>query len=213
MPGFDDHTRLCQQPVSAAVSGNGSGARSDHCSNMDSLYRRLRRSLMRYASRYFNQPQDIEDVVQEAFARVIEARTTRKIRITDSYLYRTTRNLALNTLDKSEYKLTRTVGDTLPQSVLLESPSLEEQFESRRRFELFCRAVRQLPAKCQRVFILRRVYGLSQKDIAERMGISVKTVEVHLTKAIVRCTDYMDAEREAADIRKPPVDKPASGGE
>lgn len=213
MPDFDDHVRISRQPVSAVISGDRSDARPDHGSNMDSLYRRLRRPLMRYASRYFKKPQDIEDVIQEAFVRVIEAKTVRKIRVTDSYLYRTTRNLALNTLDKCEYKLTGTVGDMLSQSVLLESPSLEDQFESRQRFELFCGAVRQLPPKCQRVFILRRVYGLSQKDIAERMGISVKTVEVHLTKAIVRCTDYMDVGREGAGTRKPPVDKSSSGGE
>ncbi len=197
-------------------SGNDPGfTSSDHGTtgqaDMESLYRRLRSSLMRYSSRYFKRPQEIEDVVQEAFVRVIEAQTNRKIQVTDSYLYRTTRNLALNTLDKSENKLTDTVGDLLSQSVLLESASLEEQFESRQRFELFCRAVRQLPVKCQRVFILRRVYGLSQKEIAERMGISVKTVEVHLTKAIVRCTDYMESEQETATARKPSIRRTAHG--
>ena len=41
------------------------------------------------------------------------------------------------------------------------------------------------------------MYGFTQKEIAEKMGISIKTVEAHLTKAIVRCTDYMDAEESA----------------
>ena len=66
------------------------------------------------------------------------------------------------------------------------------------RFQLFCRAVRQLPIKCQRVYILRRVYGYTQIEIAEQMGISIKTVEAHLTKAIVRCTDYMDEQEDEA---------------
>ncbi len=157
---------------------------------------------MRYAWRYFKQPQEIEDVVQEAFVKVLEARSRRKIQVSDAYLYRTTRNLALNILDRNEYKLTDTVGDSLPESVLLESASLEEEFESRQRFELFCRSVRQLPRKCQRVFILRRVYGLSHREIAERMGISVKTVEIHVAKALVRCTDYMDAEENKASQRR-----------
>jgi RNA polymerase sigma-70 factor (family 1) len=165
--------------------------------DMEAMYRRLRSSLMRYASRYFRRPQEIEDVVQETFVRVIEAQQTRGTQVNDSYFFRTTRNLALNRLDRCDHRLTDTVGDLLDQTVIQDSPSLEEQFESRERFELFCRAVRELPVKCRRVFVLRRVYGLSHKEIAEHMGISVKTVEVHLTKAIVRCTDYMEAaERE-----------------
>ena len=159
--------------------------------DFNGAYSRLRRSLARYASRYFRRHQDIEDVVQEAFLKVLEAEQQRNIQVTDAYIYRTVHNLALKTIDKRDYKFTDTVGDDVPQSVLLETPSLEDQYESQERFGQFCRAVRQLPVKCQRVFILRRIYGLSPDEIAERMGISVKTVEAHLTKAIVRCTDYM----------------------
>jgi RNA polymerase sigma factor (sigma-70 family) len=169
---------------------------SDH-SELESLFQSMRLRLMRYAARYFKRPQDIEDVVQEAFVRVLEAKANREIRVSESYLYRTTRNIALNVLARNDNKLTDSVGDLSLESVLLETPLLEEQIESRQRFELFCRVVRQLPLKCQRVFILRRVYGLSHKEIAQRMGISVKTVENHLTKAIVRCTDRIDAEEES----------------
>ena len=161
---------------------------------MAGLYGEIRSSLLRFASRYFKRPQEIEDVVQEAFVKVIEAQRKRQIDSPKAYLYTTTRNLALKQLDTSAYRLTDTVGDLLPDSVLLRTVNLEDEFESRQRFELFCRAIRHLPMKCQRVYILRKVYGFSQKEIAERMGIGVKTVEAHLTKAIVRCTDFMEAE-------------------
>src|SRR5690606_3820318 len=106
-------------------------------------YRRLGASLKRYAARYFKNHQEIEDVVQEAFVRVLEAEKKRNIDVTDSYIYRTVHNLALKSLDKSDYRLTDTVGDEIPQSVLLETPTMEDQFESQERFGLFCRAVRQ----------------------------------------------------------------------
>ena len=89
---------------------------------------------------------------------------------------------------------------------------MEQQFESRQRFELFCRAVRQLPIKCQRVYILRRVYGYTQKEIAEQMGISLKTVEAHLTKAIVRCTDYMAEQDEQEALATQPTQPGANHG-
>lgn len=169
--------------------------------DFNAAYSRLRVSLARYASRYFRRHQEIEDVVQEAFLRVLEAEQHRNIQVTDAYIYRTVHNLALKTIDKKDYKFTDTVGDAVPQSVLLETPSLEEQYESQERFGQFCRAVRQLPVKCQRVFILRRIYGLSPDEIAERMGISVKTVEAHLTKAIVRCTDYMKEQEMTSGVK------------
>jgi len=172
------------------------GKASCTASNSDELggmYTRLHIALKKYASRYFRKPQEIEDVVQEAFVKVLEAQNNRKIKINDAYLYRTTRSLALNTIRNNKNRKTDTVGDLLSEMALLESISLEDEFESRERFQLFCSAVRQLPTKCQRVFILRKVYGLSLKEIAKRMEISVKTVEVHMTKAIVRCARYMDA--------------------
>lgn len=156
------------------------------------MYTEIRSSLMRFAFRYFKHPQEIEDVVQEAFVKIVEAKHRTDIQHPKSYMFRTVRNLALKQLHKSDYRLTDTVGDFLPETVLHETPTLEHQFESRQRFELFCRAVRQLPVKCQKVYILRKVYGFSQREIAERMGISLKTVEAHLTKAIVRCTEYME---------------------
>ena len=162
--------------------------------DMAGLYHEVRSSLMHFAARYFRRPQEIEDVVQEAFVKVIEAQRSRTIHAPKSYLYRTTRNLALKQLDKSAHKLTDTMGELLPDTPLLHSRTLEEDFESSEKFELFCRAVRQLPVKCQRVYILRKVYGYSQQEIAQHMDISIKTVEAHLTKAIVRCTDYMDNE-------------------
>jgi len=187
------------------MSGNKHPDRPAQDKDMGSVYGKMYTSLARFAYRYLKKPQEIEDVVQEAFVKVIEAQQRCDISYPKSYLYQTVKNLALKQLDKSDYRLTDTVGDLLPQSVLLETPSIEQEFESRQRFELFCRAVRELPVKCQRIFILRRVYGYSQKEIAEKMSISVKTVEAHLTKAIVRCTDYMDAEEStSADFTSSP---------
>lgn len=192
------------QPDRETESGGGGEQGSD--GDIAKAYRDIRVSLLRFAARYFRRPQEIEDVVQEAFVKVIEAGRVRDIDNPKAYLYKATRNLALNSLDKSAYKLTDTVGDLLPDSALLTTPTMEDAFESQQRFELFCSAVRELPVKCRRVYVMRRVYGYSQKEIAAEMNISIKTVEAHLTKAIVQCTDYMD------DIENPGASDPLAAG-
>jgi len=79
-------------------------------SEMTSIYMELRTSLMRFAYRYFKTPQEIEDVVQEAFVKVIEAKQKREVQHPKSYMYQTVKNLALNRIAKSDYRLTKQLG-------------------------------------------------------------------------------------------------------
>lgn len=97
-------------------------------SDLGLSYRRLWSPLARYASRYFKRHQEIEDVVQEAFLRVLEAEKQRNVEVTDSYLYRTVHNLALKILDKKDYRFTETIGEEIPETVLLETPTTLRQF-------------------------------------------------------------------------------------
>lgn len=158
----------------------------------DSFYGEIRTALHRYASRFFKRPQDIEDVIQEAFVNMLEAQQNTTIESPKSYIYRTTKNLALNEISKRANKFTEYLGDFPDESVSPIGPQLDDEMEAKERLDLLCVAVQQLPPKCQRVFILRRIYGYSQKEISEEMSISVKTVEIHLTKAILHCTEFMN---------------------
>ena len=63
--------------------------------------------------------------------------------------------------------------------------------EHRRHLALLASAVEKLPTRCRQVFTLRKAYGFSQKEIAERMQISENTVEQHLTKAARRCAQAL----------------------
>ena len=153
-------------------------------------YLNYRMQLMKFASRFFRRPEDIEDVVQEAFVKSLEAeRHDTTIRAARSYLFRVIRNLALNELTRGDDRLTEALEEYDP--AFADRVDIERLVESSERFELFCRAVGRLPDVCRRVFVLRRVYGFSQREIAEHLGISIKTVEAHLAKGIVRCTEFM----------------------
>ena len=154
-------------------------------------YERLRSSLLRYASRYLKRNHEIEDVVQEAFVKVLKADGDKTIHSIDAYLFRTARNLALNSLRSCDYRLTEALGDILADPDATPGGTLEDELETRQRFELFCESLLALPKRCQQAFVLRRVYGFSQAEIAERMQISEATVEKHITNGVVRCERFM----------------------
>jgi RNA polymerase sigma factor (sigma-70 family) len=57
--------------------------------------------------------------------------------------------------------------------------------------ELLTEAIQALPDRCRQVFTLRKVYGLSQPDIAGKLGISTHTVSAQLTIGVRKCTEFM----------------------
>ena len=75
--------------------------------------------------------------------------------------------------------------------VLLKSMKLEDEYTSKERFLLFCRATEQLSSSIRKCFILKKVYGMSQKEIADQMQLSQSTVEKHIAKGLLQTMLYM----------------------
>lgn len=150
-----------------------------------------RSSLQRYIARFIHQPQDIEDIVHETFLRTYAAEIKTQIHSPKAFLFRTAKNLSLKHLSKCSYKLTDYLEDLDLPAVLIDEVSVESRVEAQERFAVFCRAVRKLPSQCRRVYILRKVYGLTHKEIADHLGISTNTVEKHLATGILRCNEFM----------------------
>jgi RNA polymerase sigma-70 factor (ECF subfamily) len=69
--------------------------------------------------------------------------------------------------------------------------SAEQMAQAEEEFLTFCRAVRELPIQCRRAFILKKVYGFSQREIARELGLTESTVEKHIAKGIAACSAYM----------------------
>jgi RNA polymerase sigma-70 factor (ECF subfamily) len=161
----------------------------------------LHARLKRYLGRLLKSPEDVEDVAQESFMRVLEAGSRGNIQHPKAYLYRAARNLALNTLARKSHQLVDSIEDMEESDVLMGEASTETDVIARQRFELFCQAAAQLPEQCRNVLILRKVYGFSQQEVAARLGISVSTVEKHLAKGLARSARFMDSREQGAPTR------------
>ena len=160
---------------------------------MLSIYMSLRGSLARAVSRIVP-PREIEDIVQETYVRVCQIERKEEIREPRSFLFKTARNLALDHIKRAESRLADSVEES-GESGFGEAERMDDetfdQVASNEQFSLFCEAVRQLPMQCRRAFILKKVYGHSQREIARSMDISESTVEKHIAQGIKRCAYFM----------------------
>ncbi len=157
------------------------------------IYLASRNSLSRVVSRLVP-PHEIEDIVQETYVRICQVENKDRIESPKSFMFKTARNLALDYLKQANVKLVDGVEDTLDFERLLSDQNKDEMYESAiidNEFSHFCDAVRQLPVQCRRVFVLKKVYGSSQREIAENLSISESTVEKHVANGMKRCTLYM----------------------
>jgi len=163
------------------------------------VYERARRHIAA-AIRSLVRPADVEDILQEAFLRCYESKDETTITHHQSYLYRTAINLAINHSTRAENRLTTSL-EALDATIQLSGElDVEAQSISRERLALYCGIVSELPSQCRRAFILKKVYGLSQRDIAKFLNISENTVEKHIAKGILVCTRKMN-EIDEADSR------------
>ena len=138
-------------------------------------------------------PHDIDDILQETFIRAYAAAEKTEIRHPRSFMLRTARNLALNHVT-SAYSRRTQMEDISSSSITETAEVVWKRSSSRReRFLGFCRAVRALPPQCRRVFVLRKVYGLTQQEIATYLHMSESTVEKHVAKGLSMCKDSMSA--------------------
>lgn len=139
-------------------------------------------------------PKEVDDILQDTYVRLCQAKSTDHIREPRSFLYRTARNLAFDHLKRAEVRLVDTEADTETghqHSLAHDHDQPWEQSATQEEFGHFCDAVKALPPQCRRAFVLKKVYGYSIKEIAVELSISDKTVEKHIAQGIKRCTLYM----------------------
>ncbi|MDG9882555.1 RNA polymerase sigma factor [Pseudomonas sp. GD04058] len=70
-------------------------------------------------------------------------------------------------------------------------PSQERQLDASQTLDRLVRAIESLPPRCQMVFVMHKLHELPQAEVAERLGISLKTVEKHLRLGMAACREYL----------------------
>lgn len=129
-----------------------------------------------------------KDIVQEVFLNVWEKPNLTKIQNVKAYLHQTVRFKVLMALRKD--KISAKHLETIQE--LVANPT-EEQLDLKELNENIEKSIESLPEKCRDVFRMSRIEHLSNKEIAEKLGISIRTVETHISNALKIIRSNLDA--------------------
>jgi len=145
---------------------------------------------------------DTDDLVQESYARLLRTRRTGSIACAKAFLYVTARNLALNRLRHLRYERPENGAEMDTSHVVDDTKSIPESISHAEDLQLLVHAIQSLPDRCRQVITLRKIYGLSQKEVAEKMGISEHTVEAQGAIGLRKCIGYFRSHGYGRRVRK-----------
>lgn len=150
----------------------------------DALYMAYSPVVERFAYALLKNRSEVDDLSQNIFLKIWEIRD-RLDSVTSfrSYLFSMVRNAVLDILSKRKVV---TDIDCLPESVLkdIASADVVSSIDTQNMMLMVNLAVSMMPEQRRRIFMMSRIEGASHKKIAETLGISVKTVEYHISKAL-----------------------------
>jgi RNA polymerase sigma factor (sigma-70 family) len=129
-------------------------------------------------------PLDPDDLIQESYAILAALGSVDHIDNPKAYLFTTAKSLVLRDLRRAKIVSIVAVDDLEALGAVADDPSPERHASDRQELRRLAELVEALPRQRREIFKLRKIDGLSQKDIAMRLGVSEKTVEKHLAKAV-----------------------------
>lgn len=175
-----------------------------HRMNLIEIYQRRSKMLERYVRRLLGNTADAADVSQEAFLRVYAAELGGQTPVSEALLYTVARNLALSELRKRTTRATDTTMDLDALGVIAPGANPEAQMQERQLIAAVEAAMQRMAPKCLEVFRLRKIDNLSHAEIGSRLGISTKTVERHITRALQLCHEALaECQGDGRATRRP----------
>jgi RNA polymerase sigma factor (sigma-70 family) len=127
---------------------------------------------------------EVDDVVQETYARLIALESVEHVRNSRNYMFQTAHSVLMTHLRRSKVVSFVTVADVEQLGLAASGASPETQVADRDELQRLAEAIASLPAKARDVFVLRRVHGVAQREVARRLGVSESTVEKHMGRSL-----------------------------
>lgn len=154
---------------------------------LHSLHAGEEKRLHRFFHRRLKNRDDVADATQETFLRMLEASHATLIENPQAYLFQVARSVARVILTRQTREQAMFAPDDAGMEEPDDFPLPDRIVNARQCLLIMAKAIEALPTRCQQVFILSRLRGLSNGEIAAELGISHNMVEKHIIKALLHC--------------------------
>ncbi len=165
---------------------------NDQASAFRSLFDQWYTPLCRHAHSFVGDHQVVEDIVQELFISLWVNR--KKVIITvsvKSYLFRSVRNRCLNYIrDIGRVKINQ-ISHLENSLEAVQEPDAEDDERMRKLHSQALEAIRELPERCRVIFNMSRNTDMTNREIAQKLGLSEKTIENQITIALKKLKAYL----------------------
>lgn len=142
---------------------------------------------------------DLDDVVQETWAVMASLDDVTHVLEPRTYLFSVARSVILQQLRRARIVTIESMAEIERVSIDTNQATPEQNAASYQALQHTGKMIAALPARCRQAFMLRKIEGLSQREIAARMKISESTVEKHLSKALRLLLQALAAETATAN--------------
>ncbi len=161
-------------------------------SDFAALYRETVTPLRRYLWRLLGCRSEAQDVAHDAYLKVYRVMDARALEQPAPFLYTTARRLALNRLRRLRKGTVQNAGGNVIEMAPSGGPSVEAMVAARHDWAKVETIIEGLPKGCRQVLKLSKVEHLTHREISERLGIAVSTVEKQHARALRLIQDALD---------------------
>ena len=161
-----------------------------------SAFQATESAIRRYLRRFVSNSDQIDDICQEAVARALEAASKKSIEDPKAFLFGVARKVMLKEIERRSRSLVDFVDEVAASDEIAVSRSLESELETGQDLAQLAEIVSCLPPQCQRVFLMKKAYGYSHKEIASKLDISVSTVEKHVALGVKKSLDMWEQKQQ-----------------
>lgn len=143
--------------------------------------------------------EEIEDMIQESYAR-LAATATDQIHNPGAFFFQTARNVAAGVVRRRRIVSIRSVANIEEVEVADNGLDAEARLSAYEDLVRLKAAIETLPEACRRVFVMRKIEGVSQAETARRLGVTESNVEKHVARGLRLCAAALTAPAERSGI-------------
>ncbi|MBO9710304.1 MAG: sigma-70 family RNA polymerase sigma factor [Caulobacter sp.] len=144
---------------------------------------------------------DVDDIIQETYCRLAALSNIDHIGEPRGYFFQAARSVALEQIRRARVVRIETVSEIEALDLALEDPSAERIVSGRRELERVRGLIAALPERCRRIFELRKIEGVPQREIARRLGVTEHVVENEAVRGLRAILAAMTEQEAPAGAR------------